>query len=63
MFYVNDILFCTTNYLASVLLVVELFYVFLVAHSLLASRLTIRSSGKFLSFHKTIIDEQQFLVY
>ena len=42
---------------------VELFHVFLVAHSLLASRLTIRSSGKFLSFHKVIVDEQQFLFY
>ena len=42
---------------------VELFHVFLVAHSLLASRPTIRSSGKFLSFHKVIVDEQQFLFY
>ena len=42
---------------------VELFHVLLVAHSLLASRLTIRSSGKFLSFHKVIVDEQQFLFY
>ena len=63
MFYVNDILFCTTDYLASVLLVVQLFNVFLIAHSLFESRLTIRLSGKFLSFRKVIIDERQFLFY